>query len=547
MVAVNVIYNKIQANKALNYLSWFIIFVGIIFRLFHYFDNRSLWMDEVYLSSSLLDMSYKQLATESLDYEQKAPIGFLWVVKSMVLIFGKNEMALRLFPLVCGIVSLIIFNKLSKHFLNSIGKIVAIGILALAPPLIYHSVEIKQYSTEMLGTLLSLMLYFRYSKKEKIIDLLIWGLLGALILWFSYSSIFILAGIATSMSLYFVIKKNWNSFLLHLIPFFIWLISFAINFFFFTHKHAESDWIAYWFRYYENFMPFPPSTIADFNWFLVTLHRMLDYPLGLLWNFLPVSENIFIRIFQKMSIVPIICLLLGLTQYLKHNKLLLMILIVPMLFMLIASGLELYPVFDRFLVFIAPLIIIIIAHGCQFIYHSILYPKWKLILPIILLIGPTFNAMAVTLNTNKFIIHKKSYVKEVLLYINKNYKKGDIVYIYWNNIPGYLLYNDMYKFKFKAVKGKDIRNTSVSFQDYYQKLSPEFNAFKNKKRVWLVYNNFFLSTIGDPIDSPSWYYNGKTVKMLHKEFSKIGKEVKSIKSFDVNAHLFILNKTHHSQ
>lgn len=543
MAAVHVVYDKKnQEDKTTIYLTWLLIVLGIIFRLFHFFDNRSIWMDEVYLSTSLLDMGFKELATQPLHFEQKAPIGFLWAVKSAVIIFGKSEMALRLFPLIGGIASLFIFNKISRHFLNPVGSIVAIGILALAPPLIYHAVEVKQYSTEMLGTLISLALYFKYFQKEKLNNLLIWGVLGALILWFSYSSIFILAGIASSVSLYYIIKKKWSKFFLHLIPFLIWLISFAINFFLFTHKHAESDWIAYWFRFYGNFMPFPPSSISDFKWFLITLHRMLDYPLGLLWNFIPAAENIFLRVFQKMSLIPLICLTLGVVAYMKNNKLLLMILVFPLIFMLLASGLELYPIFGRFLVFVAPLIIIIIAKGCEYIYDATRPTGWTIILPVVLLIGPLLNAITLSIDTNKFIIHKKSYEREVLFHINDNFKEGDVVYIYWNNLPGYQFYNKIYDFKFEAIEGKDIRHQSISFEDYYQKLSPEFNAFKNKKRVWLVYNNFFLSTIGDPIDSPSWYYNGNTVKMLYKEFSKMGAELNNFKSADVNAHLFDLEK-----
>lgn len=154
--------------------------IGIFLRLFHFFDNRSFWIDEVYLSSSLIRMDFGELMTPPLDYEQKAPIGFLWLSKLAVLAFGKTEMALRLVPLLCGIALLFVFRPVARRFLQPVGVAVAVGILALAPPLVYHAVEAKQYATEVLATAVTLWLYTRYHKQMSSQALLLWGIWGAL-------------------------------------------------------------------------------------------------------------------------------------------------------------------------------------------------------------------------------------------------------------------------------------------------------------------------------------------------------------------------------
>lgn len=153
---------------------------------------------------SLLKMNFLQLASDPLHYKQMAPIGYLWTSKLCVVLFGKSELAHRLFPLICGIGSLFMFLPVARSFLKPIGVIMAMGILALAPPLVYHSVEAKPYSTELLATIIALYFYIRYNNKVDFRSRLLWGLIGSIIIWFSYTSIFILTGMAAGISIYFI-------------------------------------------------------------------------------------------------------------------------------------------------------------------------------------------------------------------------------------------------------------------------------------------------------------------------------------------------------
>ncbi len=53
-----------------------IILVGLLLRLLHYLNNRSLWLDEAMLARNILDRgSFELLIT--LDYNQGAPVLFL--------------------------------------------------------------------------------------------------------------------------------------------------------------------------------------------------------------------------------------------------------------------------------------------------------------------------------------------------------------------------------------------------------------------------------------------------------------------------------------
>ena len=89
-----------------------------MFDLYPILHNRSLWADEAVLALNIVNRSYWELL-QPLDYEQGAPVGFLLVEKLAIGVFGNNEYALRLFPLLSGIISLFLFYILAKYVFKS--------------------------------------------------------------------------------------------------------------------------------------------------------------------------------------------------------------------------------------------------------------------------------------------------------------------------------------------------------------------------------------------------------------------------------------------
>jgi uncharacterized membrane protein len=142
--------------------SYFLILIGISIRIFHYLVNRSLWLDEAMLSNNIINRNFFQLLSP-LDNRQIAPIGFLFAQKLSTLIFGVNEFALRLLPLLTGIFSLPLFYLLLKKIVNE--KIVLLGLLffVFGRYLLYYSHEAKQYNMDLI--IYIVCFYFFYFKK----------------------------------------------------------------------------------------------------------------------------------------------------------------------------------------------------------------------------------------------------------------------------------------------------------------------------------------------------------------------------------------------
>ena len=196
-------------NSFVHRLSLAAVALGCLLRIVQYLLNRSLWMDEAYLSLNILHRSFAGLC-RSLDYHQGAPIGFLLLEKSAVRWLGGSEYALRLLPLLAGIASVLLFYWLAKKVLPANAVPIAVGLFAISPALIYYSAEVKQYSGDAAIAILLYCLTIEGSKSEwKAGRTALVALVGAIAIWMSHSSVFVLAGIGATISIALVLRKDW--------------------------------------------------------------------------------------------------------------------------------------------------------------------------------------------------------------------------------------------------------------------------------------------------------------------------------------------------
>ena len=190
------------------YLIWLLAGIAIAERLFQYLVNRSLWVDEAALASNILNRSYSELL-EPLEYIQCAPIGFLMIEKFFVELIGKNEYALRLFPLICGILSIFLFIYICKNILSERACLIAVALFAISRYLIYFSTEAKQYSCETMFALVMFaitchMISYGFSKSS----LSLLAVAGAVAIWFSISSVLVLGSIGIGLTLICLAQKK---------------------------------------------------------------------------------------------------------------------------------------------------------------------------------------------------------------------------------------------------------------------------------------------------------------------------------------------------
>ncbi|MGB0840132.1 MAG: hypothetical protein ACPGXL_08330, partial [Chitinophagales bacterium] len=113
----------------------------VLLRLVVFLQNRSLFIDEANLARNIIQLSFSDFFGKLL-YDQYAPPLFMVLEKGSVLCFGVNEWALRLFPLVAGLLAFYVFLRICKILFQTPTTLYLIGLFGLSLLLLRYSTEV---------------------------------------------------------------------------------------------------------------------------------------------------------------------------------------------------------------------------------------------------------------------------------------------------------------------------------------------------------------------------------------------------------------------
>lgn len=186
-----------------------IVLLGLALRALAYFPATSLYLDEILLSRNILDLSLRHLLTQPLALDQVAPRGFLFVERLFVTLFGPNELALRLLPFLCGLASLLLFRRLAERMLPPLASAIALFLFAIGVPFIRFGSEAKQYECDLLAALvLPLLLLTLLERQPSTQRLVLTGLAGFVVIWFSQASVLVMAGLGIALALEWLLSRD---------------------------------------------------------------------------------------------------------------------------------------------------------------------------------------------------------------------------------------------------------------------------------------------------------------------------------------------------
>ncbi len=440
-----------------------IISIGTIMRIAQYLYNRSLTEGEAALAINIVQRSYSELL-KPLDFAQAAPVGFLLLQKSMMNILGNNELTLRLLPLVASIASLFLFLNVAKKSISGKAIPIALILFAVGDYLIYFSSEIKQYSSDVTITLLLIFLGFSLlEKKFTIKSIALFGMVGAVSLWFSHPAVFTFYAVAFVLLIYLVRRQQWQHVTWLIFAGIIATTSFFINYLVSLQALSQHEGLLeVWGK---SFMPLPPTSLADIQWIGYTFIRLFKNPLGL---------SLYELLLAVLSFLVGIIVL-----YYKKRKIV-YILLLPILFALLASSLRKYPFQGRLLLFIAPLMFLLIAEGIYFIRHCT--GKNSNIIGMalvgILLIHPVLLA-------GYHLIRPRApeELRTVMYYLLEHHEQGDRIYLYYATENAFRYYADKLDFtEDDYMIGVEARNNWINYYNDLEKL-------RGVQRVWIVFSH----------------------------------------------------------
>src|SRR5690348_8234454 len=120
-----------------------VVIIGLALSVIQFIYNRSLWGDEAAVALNIINKSHADLL-RPMDYNQVAPILFLQIEKLFSELIPNSEYGLRLYPLLCFLLSLFLFFKILREVFHHYYTILlAISIFVFNATLIYYSSEVK--------------------------------------------------------------------------------------------------------------------------------------------------------------------------------------------------------------------------------------------------------------------------------------------------------------------------------------------------------------------------------------------------------------------
>ncbi|MCX7995120.1 MAG: glycosyltransferase family 39 protein [candidate division WOR-3 bacterium] len=491
-----------QGRRIFKIPVFLLIVAGIIARLSQYLFNRSLTEGEAPLALNIISRSYPELL-KPLDYNQAAPIGFLFIEKFFVNIFGNNEFALRFFPFATGLLSIFLFCEILRFTVGFRTVVFAIVFFIINDHLIYFSSEVKPYSSDVFFSLLLLMLAIEVTRKDFRADTLIYFSIGGIFfLWFSFPAVFVFAGLYLVLFYLTIKNKRFNSLLVMLVTGFLWLLSLISNYTICLRHYAFSKGLLeFW---HANFIPFPPSSWNDFYQIFYLMIRAFKNPGGF-------------SIYDM--ILAISCFIVGVVFFYRRYRFYFLLFIAPLLMTILGSILKLYPFEGRVILFLAPVLIVFVAMGISLIYELLKYNSrlMAILFSMILYIHPGAIAL-------KHFIRPRApeELRPVLEYFIKNKREGDKVYIYYGAANAFRYYQTRFPvLNSDVIYGIEARH---NWTEYYL----DIERLKGSKRVWFLFSHV------------ATHFGVDEERLFLTYLDITGKKIESFTVLGASAHLYDL-------
>lgn len=170
-----------------------LVAIGLFLRVYHFLSDPSLWFDEAAVVVNLLEKSYAGLLG-SLRYAANGPPLFLWLAKALGDSLGEHPWVWRLPALCSSCLGLVLFYFLSRRVMPAEGWPWAVGLFALSDRLLWHSVEVRPYTIDVLVVLLVVVIWEVTQAWRLASRLLLVTLLFPALLALSYPAVFVCIG-----------------------------------------------------------------------------------------------------------------------------------------------------------------------------------------------------------------------------------------------------------------------------------------------------------------------------------------------------------------
>lgn len=440
-------------------LTGVLVAIGALLRVAQYLSNRSLFLDEACLAMNVLNRSFAGLL-RPLDLMQVSPAGFLLLEKLSVRLFGESEYALRLVPLVAGLASLLLFQRVARRCLPPSAVAAAVGLFALSGPLIDYSSTVKQYSLDVAITLLLLDAALRVRAEVagwRPVAML--AALGAIAIWFSHPAVFVLAGLGTTLAVSAFFRGERSRARLLAGTALLWLGSFAALWAVSLRATTNNSTMAAQWAF-----GFPRSS-TDILWPARVVGGLFEYAAG-----------------PSFRGLGLLALLVGCLVLARTGRETLALLTAPFLVTLLAGAIHRYPFADRLLLFLLPFLLLLVGGGAERVREALgrSAPAAGAVWLTLLFFHPVRDAATALARPRT-----REEMRPVLAEVLQKRQPDDRIYVYHSATCGFLYYSR--RFGIHSEEATFGAPTTADWNVYRR----ELEGLRGGGRTWVLFSHVF--------------------------------------------------------
>ena len=367
-----------------------VILVAGVIRVRLFAARRSLWFDEAAVAMNIIERSFGALLLP-LDHEQTAAPLFLWGERVAVMLGGNNEWALRALPLLAGLLLPFAMWSVAKRLFSPVEALVAVALVALSPFLIYYANEVKPYGIDALVTTLLFAAALRI--REQPGDRGRWlalALGGAVAIGIAIPAPFVLAGVAVFLLARPEVRRA-PGFRAHAaLTVVAWAVAAGLALLVYLPLMKHDSFIGSFMQHYwgTSFLSNEPPGLKS---------RVLDAVSA------AIRTTFFDKVMwpQQLNMLMLVAVAGAIRIVMTRGLAYAAMLGVPVLLLVCAAALQIYPLGDRLILFAAPITAIALVAGVTWparLIHGPRQPMMTAVLGALLLVVPIWRAGAAMRN-----------------------------------------------------------------------------------------------------------------------------------------------------
>jgi hypothetical protein len=491
---------KVLSRRSQDVLVYGFVTAGVALQLRQYLANKSLSLDESFLALNIINRPFTALF-HPLDFNQGAPPVFLAVQKIVETTFGSREYSLRLVPLIAACTAIGVFPFLARQVLDRRAVPVGVALFVLSDPLIRYSSTNKQYSTDVAMVVLIYWLIMRY--RHRLDEPLVVSSLAtfaAFAPWLSFPSLLIVLGVSTTLAGRVLATRSWRT----------GVPGFAIG------GACLLSLVAVYFIAVRQLSHLQASFGGNTSAYLGGSSGSLDVmaTAGKLRYVAGISHlAVFGFDIEKAVALAVTCFcLIGFAGLFRRDREMVVILVSPVPFLILAAFAQKYPLLSRTLLFLLPVIVLLLAQGIIVAMSAARRLLWR----ALILLAAVAIGISIANQPLQHLLAPRTEeeMKPVMTYLARHQRATDALYIYYPSPYGFRYYlqcscaPDTIKLAYsrglwpaqfapggRAQYAPAIHSTPPNFliakfrdRDPHSYV-PDLKRLRGRRRVWILYSD----------------------------------------------------------